>query len=313
MRADAAITNGVEGDMIHLRTLMGNHPQVMPIKRGEAQSSVLKLDFADEPVPHEAFKPFVRDLRFDCGELAIVTYLQALAYGKPLALLPVVVSSRFHQGSIGYNAARGAMKPKDLEGARVGVRTYSQTTGVWVRGILENDYDVDMSRVGWVTFDDSHLAEFHDPANCERAAKGKELDRMLFDGEIAAAIPISLASPLLSDPRIARLIPDHEQAARAWYAQHQALPINHMLVVRRSLVDEKPDVVHELYRLFVKSKKLSAAGGREGLDMTPVGVEATRKGLELIIDYSVQQGLIPRRLSVDEAYAGVLTILGDEA
>jgi 4,5-dihydroxyphthalate decarboxylase len=296
--------------MIRLHTLMGNHPQVMPLKRGELRSDLIEFDFADEPVPHEAFKPFVRELRFDCGELAFVTYLQALAYGKPLALLPVVVSSRFHHGSIGYNATRGPMAPKDLEGRRVAVRTYSQTTGVWVRGILQNDYGVDMDRVGWVTFDESHLAEYRDPPNCQRAAPGQELDRMLFEGEVAAAIPISLASPLLSDPRLARLIPDPESAARAWREKHCAVPINHMLVVKRSLAEERPDVVREIYRLFGESKQLASGATQFGLDMTPFGVEPTRRGLELAIDYAVQQKLIPRRISLEEAYAPGLKALG---
>jgi 4,5-dihydroxyphthalate decarboxylase len=294
--------------MVRLYTLMGNHPQVLPLKKGEVRSDLVELDFADEPVPHEAFKPFVRELRFDCGELAIVTFLQAIAYGKPLALLPVVISSRFHHGSIGYNATRGHMAPKDLEGGRVAVRTYSQTTGVWVRGILQNDYGVDLDRVGWVTFDESHLAEFRDPPNCQPAAPGKQLDQMLFDGEVAAAIPISLASPLLSDPRLARLIPDPEEAARSWYAKHQAIPINHMLVVRQSVVDSRPDAVRELYRLFAESKR-RAPPAPGAIDMTPVGLEATRSGLEIVIDYAVQQKIIPRRISVEEAYAGAVKAL----
>jgi 4,5-dihydroxyphthalate decarboxylase len=296
--------------MVRLHALMGNHAQVMPIKTGRVRSDLIELDFADEPIPHEAFKPFVRDLRFDCGELAIVTYLQALIYGKPLALLPVVVSSRFHHGSIGYNSARGPMQPKDIEGRRVAVRTYSQTTGVWVRGILQNDYDVDMDRVGWVTFDEAHLAEYRDPPNCAPASPGKELDSMLFDGEVAAAIPISLASPLLSDPRLARLIPNPDEAARVWREKHQALPINHMLAVRQSFVDSRPDVVRELYRLFVESKALAPRPAPGAIDMTPVGVEATRRGLDLVIDYAFQQKVIPRRISVDEAYAGARRALG---
>ena len=298
--------------MVRLHTLMGNHPQVLPLQRRETRSDLIELDFADEPVPHEAFKPFVRDLSFDCGELAIVTYLQAIAYKTPLTLLPVVISSRFHHGSIGYNAERWRLRPKDIEGRRVAVRTYSQTTGVWVRGILQNDYDVDMDRVGWVTFDESHLADYRDPPNCQPAAPGKELDRMLFDGEVAAAIPISLASPLLSDPRLAPLISDPDAAARSWYEKHRAIPINHMLVVKTSLVTSAPDAVRELYRVFVDSKTRSppAAGA---LDMTPVGFEATRKGLELVIDYAVQQKLIPARLSVEEAYGEALRVLGSLA
>jgi 4,5-dihydroxyphthalate decarboxylase len=211
---------------------MGDHAHVLPLKRGEIRSDLVEFAFADEPVSHEAFKPFVRDLRFDCGELAIITYLQAIAWGKPLALLPLVVSSRFHHGSIDYDASRARLEPRDLEGRTVGVRTWSQTTGVWVRGLLQNEYGVDLDKVRWLTFDDAHLAEFQDPPNCERAPLDETLDAALFEGRIAAAIPISLASPLLSDPRVARLVPDFERDARAWCLRTGAVPISHMLVVR---------------------------------------------------------------------------------
>ena len=294
--------------MIRLKTLMGAHPNALALKRGAIASDRVQFDFVDEPVPHEAFKPFVRDLAFDCGELAIVTFFQALAYGKALSLLPVVVSSRFHHGSIGYHAAAGLLAPKDLAGRRAAVRTYAQTTGVWVRGILQNDYGVDIDRVTWVTFDEAHLAEYRDPPNCERAAPGKSLERMLFDDEVAAAIPISLASPFLSDPRVARLIPDPEAAAQAWYAAHRAIPINHMLVVRRALTEDRPDAVREIYRLFAAAK--AAAPAPAGLDLTPIGVEATRRGLDLVMDYAVQQRIAPRRFSVDELYADAERILG---
>lgn len=295
--------------MIRLNVLMGNHPHVLPLKRGEIESNLLDLRFANEPIPHEAFKPFVRDLRFDCGELAIVTYLQAIAYGKPLVLLPFVISSRFHWGSIGYVAARGEMRPKDLEGLRVGVRTYSQTTGVWVRGILQSEYGVDLEKVSWLTFDEAHLAEFADPPKCRRARPNETLEDALFGGEIAAAVPISLASPLLSDSRIRRLIPDWETAGPRWHARTRAAPINHMLVVTRALAEERPDAVRELYRLFVAAKTMTPLPSG-AIDMTPYGVEATRKGLEIVIDYAVQQGVLARRISVEEAYEPGLRALG---
>lgn len=291
--------------MVRLRTLLGNHAHLQPLKDGRVRSSKVTLDFAGEPQPHEAFKPFVRDLAFDCGELAIVTYLQAKAYGKPLALLPIVVSSRFHHASICYNSAYGELAPKELEGRSGAVRTYSQTTGVWVRGILKQDYGVDSDTITWMTCDESHLAEHSDPANVMRATAGKQPDALLRDGEVAAAIPISLASKALYTPPYQTLIPDPQAAAQEWYDRHRTVPINHLFVVRKSVLDSDPGAVAELLRMLRESKDVSDAKPDNGIDMVPFGIEENRKSLELVIQFAHEQHLIPRRFEVDELFEDI--------
>ncbi len=296
--------------MQRLFTLMGNHPQAMPIKKGEVTSSSVALDFADAPVPHEEFKPFVRDLKFDVGELAIVTFLQAKTYGKDLMLLPFVVSARFHHGSLGYPVSKGALAPKDLEGRTVGVRTYSQTTGVWVRSILQHQYGVDHRKITFMTFDESHLAEFRDPPNCILPPPGKKLDDMLLAGELDAGIPIALASTLMSDPRLKTIVPDPAQAAKEWYAQNKAPPINHMLVMRKSVAEKNPQAAREVYRMFCAGRDAMPPLKDGEIDMLPYGIEKNRRGLELVIQYAHEQGVIPRKFTVDELFADARAILG---
>lgn len=291
--------------MLSLRTLLGNPAHLRALKDGGVTSPLLRLDFADVAQPHTAFKPFVRDLAFDCGELAIVTFLQAQAYGKLLVLLPVAVSSRFHHGSIFYNADFGALAPGELEGQSVAVRTYSQTTGVWVRGILKQDYGVDHDRVDWVTFDDSHLAEYRDPPNCRPAAPGSEPDALLAAGEVAAAIPISLASRALQDPKYRTLIPDADLAARAWFGRHRTVPVNHYMVVRRSLLEERPDAVRELLRMLAAAKARAGSTPGGPIDMLPFGIEENRRSLEMVIRFAVEQHLISRAVSVDELFEDI--------
>src|SRR3990170_3965580 len=110
----------------------------------------------------------IREGAFDAGELAIVTCLQAKAWGKPFVMLPTPILGRFQHHCIGFNHELGDLNPKDIEGRRVGVRTYAQTTGLWVRGILQHEYGVDLGKVTWLTVDESHLAEYKDPSNCQR-------------------------------------------------------------------------------------------------------------------------------------------------
>jgi 4,5-dihydroxyphthalate decarboxylase len=302
-----AIATAARQDVVKLHTLLQDKPWNMRLKRGELQSSIVQFDFDDIQEASDHFKPMVRALAYDCGELAIVTYLQARAYNKALVLLPFVVSSNFHHQSIVYNAERGELTPVDLAGRSVGVRTYSQTTGVWVRGILKNEYGVDLDQVTWITFDDSHLAEYSDPPNCRRAPQGKRLVDMLLAGEVDAAI---LGSNMPKDPRIKPLVPDAEAAALAWWKKYGITPINHMFVVKQSLCYARPDVVREIYRLLTAGRAASPQAEPGGPNMTPEGVEANRHSLEFVIDYALQQRVTPRRFTVDELFDDTTRVLG---
>ena len=286
-----------------LRTLLASYPNTAALRSGELKSAIVDFDFADVKTANTAFKALVREQEFDLGELAIVTFLQAKAYGKPYVLLPAVVVARGQHHTIFYNPERGHMAPADLNGRRVGVRAYTQTTGAWLRGILEEDYGVDFKRVQWITFEDPHVAEYRDPAWVERAPEGKELLQMLLDGEIDAAI-FGSENPEGLTP----LIPDAKTAAQRWAERHGGIPINHMMVIRESITQSHPDAVREVYRLLRESVRGTEKEGNEGA--LRFGVESVRKSLETIIGYSERQGLIPRRFDVDELFNDVTRSLG---
>jgi 4,5-dihydroxyphthalate decarboxylase len=285
-----------------LKTLLGDHPTTRALRRGELTSPRVAFDFADVPQVASAFKRTVRNLEFDVSELAIVTYLMAKAHGKPYVLLPAVVLGRFQHPFLVYNSARGELRPQDLNRRRVGIRSYSVTTSMWLRGILASDYGVDIDSIRWVTFEEPHVAEFKDPPTVERAPAGKELLKMLLDGEVDAAV---LRDPELPDPRLKRLISDPDRAARDWHAKNRAIQINHMVVVKDSLSKSDPDAVREVYRLLREAKRRAPSPAAGELDMTPFGLEANRRNLEVAIDYVHQQRLIPKRYKVDELFDDV--------
>jgi 4,5-dihydroxyphthalate decarboxylase len=287
---------------LRLKTLLGDHPTTLALKRGEIASRSVALDIADIPQAYVAFKRVVRDLEFDVAELAIVTYLMAKAHGKPYTLLPVVVLSRFQHPFLVYNATRGELRPGDLKGRRVGIRSYSVTTTMWLRGILANDYGLDIDSVRWVTSEEAHVAEFKDPPSVERAPAGRDMLAMLLDGELDAMV---LGDKTLKDPRLKRLIPDPDQAAKDWHARHRAIQINHMVVVKDSVSKSNPDAVREVYRMLREAKRLAPPPAPGELDMTPIGLEANRRNLEVAIDYVHQQRLIPKRYTVDELFDDV--------
>jgi 4,5-dihydroxyphthalate decarboxylase len=288
-----------DGGKLKLHTMLGNYPNTKALKSGEIASDLVDFDFAEVKVANNLFKKVVREAAYDVAELAIVTYLQAKSYGKPYVLLPVVLVGRGQHHTIAYNAERGTLKPSELAGKRVGVRAYTVTTGTWVRGILAQDYGVDLDKVEWITFEDPHVAEYRDPGRIRRAPPGKELVPMLLDGELDAAV----VGDKLPDPRLKHLIPEPEEAARKWAQSHGGVPINHMVVLREDIAKVRPDVAKELFRLLLASKRaVNTTADGSALDPLRFGVEACRPTLEIIIDYCVRQELLPRKIAVDALF-----------
>src|ERR1700748_3574144 len=171
---------------IRLRTLLGGHPGTKALKKGAVKTVLVEFDFVDYSPTNKGFKPMVGEQAFDVSELAIVTYLMAKSFGKPMVLLPDVVVARGQHGYALYNAKRGTLAPSDLNGKRVGIRSFTTTTGAWLRGILANDHGVDLDSVDWITFEDAHVAEFKDTT--KRAGAGKQIVQMLIDGELDAVL-----------------------------------------------------------------------------------------------------------------------------
>jgi 4,5-dihydroxyphthalate decarboxylase len=292
------------GARVKLFTLLGDYPHTRALKSGAVASDLIEFAFADIAPANRGFKPLVREHRFDLSEVAIVTFLQAKAQGTPYALLPLTMMSRGQLHTIAYDPARGPLAPQDLPGRRVGVRAYSQTTGVWLRGMMQDLYGIDPTSIRWVTFEDAHVAGYTDPPWVERAPPGKELVPMLLAGELDAAI----VGDTFPDPRLKPLIPDAEAQNLAFARAHGGVPINHMLVIREEF-SGRADLIGELTRLLRASKeaaKLKPAAA--GLDPLRFGIAPRRRSLETIIDYAARQELIPRRFTVDELFADVMRL-----
>jgi 4,5-dihydroxyphthalate decarboxylase len=237
---------------VTLRTNLADYAMTKALKSGAVTSDIVRFDFCGPKVANQGFKPMVRERAFDAGELAIGTFLQAKVYGKPVTLLPAVVMGRFQHQTALRSTQRPPLGPGDVQGKRVGIRSYTQTTGIWVRGILQHEYGVDLNKVTWVCNDDGHLAEYQDPPHVERTpADAKKVDQMLLDGELDAAI---LGAEIPNEPRVAHLIPNPKEAALAWYRKYNTVPVNHLFCVDKDLADARPDVVAEIFRMLKETK-----------------------------------------------------------
>jgi 4,5-dihydroxyphthalate decarboxylase len=281
---------------MRLRTLLGDHPCTAALKNGSIKSDLIEFEFVDYSPTNKGFKPMVREAAFDVSEMAIVTYLMAKNFHKPMVLLPDVVLARFQHGHAFYNARRGVVTPADLTGKRVGIRSFTTTTGAWLRGILANDYGVDLNAIDWVTFEDAHVAEFIDTSR--RAGAGKQIVQMLLDGELDAILGEKVEHPDLKP-----LFADVKAEEARWFAKHAVRPINHMVVVKQELSDRHPDIVREVHRMLSE-----AAHGAQ----SHFRASEMRRSLACITGYAAQQGLIARQFAVDELFDDVTRALIEE-
>jgi len=285
-----------------LTAMLGTYPKTAPLKQGTVTSPLFKLEFADVDTAQTAFKDVVRGLKYDVAELAIMTFLQAFDAGKPYRMLPFVMNGGFHHKSI-LCRAEDPLMPSELAGKTVAMRAYTQTTPAWVRGILGDEYGVDIRSVKWVSQEGAHVADFVEPAWVSQMPEKRDLEAMLLAGEVDAIISGGKQS---GHPGVRQLIPNATDAALAWYERSHAVPINHVVVVRENLVDAGRGVVPALYGMLCESRQ---AGGdtppESGPDLQPIGLKALRPALELAIRYAFKQGLISRRFGVDELYGDV--------
>jgi 4,5-dihydroxyphthalate decarboxylase len=270
-----------------LKTLIGDYPVTKQFR-----TRTDRFEFAQyQGSVASAFKRIVRNLEFDVAEMAIMTFLVAKAFDKPYRLLPFVVMARFQHPYLVFNSERTPrLSPEGLAGKKVGVRSYSVTTGAWIRGILAEDHGVDLSRIQWITFEEAHVAEFRDPPNVQRAPAGKDINAMLQAGELDAAI----LGAVPTDPKLKPVIPDPEAAGRRWGEKHGAIQLNHLVGVKNTV---SRATAGEIYEILVKSKE--AAGDPP---MLPHGLEANRRNLEVAIDCAYKQNMIPRRFTVEELF-----------
>ena len=300
-----------------LTIAIGNYGLTKPLKEGSVRVDDLQLEYIQADPIVAAMRRMVRGLEFDICEMAFTTYLCAKACGKPITAIPVFLTRNFHHWAIFHNVNSGITKPKDLEGRTVGVnRGYTVTTGLWARGILQSEYGVDLTKIIWTPTDEEHVAEYKAPANVDYSYRGKPIADLLLSGKIPAAV----GDVRVNSPEIQPLIRDARNAGFAYFQKTGVYPINHGLVVKDSLLKAEPQLAGQLFHAFKAAKKiyLTHLDGAQNLspadeasialkqvvgDPFPFGVKRNRKALETIVQFAVDQQVLPRKFAVEELFA----------
>jgi 4,5-dihydroxyphthalate decarboxylase len=301
-----------------LKTVTRTQGATQALKDGTVTPRTFEPDFIEVDPLIRAFRAMVRELAYDVCEMAMTTYLCARAHGKRMTAVPVFLVRAFHHGAIRVNRNAGIRSPKDLEGRRVGVnRGYTVTTGVWARGVLAEEYGVDLSKITWVLSGDEHVAEYRPPANVVPIEAGKDMAEMLASGELAAAIGVEVDSPAVG-PLIGNPLEGGLRALR----ERGHYPINHTVVIRDALLEERPELAADVFEAFAEAKRLYVERLKGGEidkpskadevhlkvaeiigDPLPYGIEPNRKALEDLIGHAVSQGIITEKVAVEELFA----------
>lgn len=289
------------------------------IKNGTVTPRHFGLSFEDVPVLIQAFRRMVRSLEFDVSEMAFSTYLCARAHGVPVTALPVFLVRGFHHAAIVRAAASAITDPRELEGRRVGVnRGYTVTTGVWARGILADQYGVDLEKVIWVRSGDEHVAQYQPPSNVVPLEPGGDMAGLVAAGELAAGIGITAEGRA----DLAPLIPDPQEAGYAALRDRGFYPINHLVVVRDDMLARYPDLAADLFFAYAEAKNQYVARMRAGIaspdandlmygrvmqltgtDPLPFGIAPNTLMIEQLMEYAVSQHILDKPFAVDEVFA----------
>jgi 4,5-dihydroxyphthalate decarboxylase len=311
---------------ITLRAVTRTSGSTAAVKDGTVTPGRYALEFEEVPVLVQAFRRMVRSVEFDVTEMAVTTYLCAKAAGKPFTALPLFLVRGFHHGAIVRPAAADTLRPKDLEGATVGVnRGYTVTTGVWARGILRDEYGVNTDRVTWAPTGDEHVTEYRAPPNVLPPSSA-DLGELVAAGELTAGVGITA-----DRPGLAPLIADPEKAGFAALRDRGLYPINHLAVVKDELLAAHPDLAADVFWAYTEAKRRYIDRLRSGAitnptptdlmhkrvmeitgkDPLPYGIGPNRAMLSLLMGHAVSQHILPRPVPLETLFArGTLDLVG---
>lgn len=315
-----------------LKIAIADFPHTAQIKDGRIPIEGVAAEFVNVVPQIAAFRRMVRDVEFDVCELAATTYIVARAYGRPFKALPIFVMRAFHHAGLLVRPDAGIRTPKDLEGRKVGVRAYTVTTGVWTRGIFIDEYGMDNDKVTWVVDDEEHVTQFKLPPNVVHAPAGRSLVDMMAAGELVAGFAGNAGvgragaptagwdAKKLPEANYPDLFPNAAELEADWYRRTGIYPMHGAIVVKDEILREHPWVARSLADAFDRAKAEWLSDLRSGKadspadkryrgltklvgdDPLPHGIAVNKASIEALESMAYKQGLIPRRMSIDELF-----------
>jgi len=309
------------------------YDRMQPLYTGEVSPAGIDLNFIPIEEPRPIFDRMSGGQEFDVAEYSSSEFVQRFANKQcPFVAIPVFPSRAFRHGFIAINKKSGIAKPKDLEGKRVGVPLYTMTAAIFIRGLLQHEFDVDFEKIHWVQGAVNHAGAHGNPTvlpllkpvPIEVDPSGRSLSDLIEARVVDATLGTSLPEAIRTNPDIGRLFPNYVEMERDYYKRTGIYPIMHLVAIKKDIYERYPFVASSLYDAFVESKKIALKHmfNLRALrymtpflmrdideiheifngDPWPYGVEKNRKTLEALVTYLVDQHLIAAPVKVDDLF-----------
>ncbi|MFM9885125.1 MAG: ABC transporter substrate-binding protein [Burkholderiales bacterium] len=314
----------------------GLYDRMLPLYTGEVKADDIDLKFVAIDNPRIIFDRMAGEQAFDACEMSTSEYMARVSAGKsPFVAIPVFPSRVFRHSFITINKRSGIKTPQDLAGKRIGVPLYTMTAAVWIRGHLQHDYGVDLSKVTWVQgaieTGGAHGAPtvlpLLKPVRIEANTSGKSLNELLDEGSIDAVLGTAIPDSIKTNPDIVRLFPNFREIERDYYRRTRIFPIMHSVVIRRDVYEKNPFVAKSLFNVLNASKNAALVHMKYlgalrymlpwltsdideiddvfGGDPWPYGLEANRPTLEALVQYLADQHIIAKPMPIESLFLSV--------
>lgn len=308
---------------LKLSLACGPYDLLYPLIEGTAAAPGIDFNVLTMASP-ERHRRMLRYQEFDVCELSLVGYLVARETAQPYIAIPAFPHRRFRHSYAVKRMHCGIESPADLNDKRVGLDTLQNSAGLWMRGILQDHYGVDLKSIEWWCQEEEDVAM--QPAawmKIRRVPKEKNVDQMLLNGELEAAIyPETLPSIRSGAPQVGLLFPDPKRAEIEYYRKSEIFPIMHTVVIKNTILERHPWVAVSVlqglqqakelcYRRLQNPRNSALVWVQElmqeqeavfGKDPWPYNLEDNRTALEAVVRYMFDQGMIKRKPKIEELF-----------
>ena len=300
------------------------HGQWDGLRDGRAKAE--GIEFEHVQASPNTYRRMVRALEFDVAEVALTTFVAAKWFGVPITGIPIFSNRDVTMSPITVNVRSGVNAPKDLEGKRVGLRSYTVTNTTQCRALLNYEFGVDTDSIHYSVSEDAHVAQYVNPPNVAQIAPDKTLEGMLTDGELDAGLQLAVEPE--GDIRLLLTEEEADEVGLRYFRRTGVYPIGHVMTIKDDVLREHPWVGQAVFEAFAASKDLyvdslsslanpgrrdlQALRNREllGGDPFPMGMAANRTAMEAMLQMYVDQHIIPEPMDADSLFAPSTLNLG---
>ena len=314
----------------------GLYDRMVPLAMGHVKARGLAVDFIDVQHSREVFDRMGGNLEFDASEFSSAEFITRYSTGdRSLVAIPAFPSKTFRHSFIFVNT-NSVTKPTDLNGKKIGVPLYTMTAAVWIRGLLQHEYQVDLSNITWIEGDVEKPGAYGKPSapplvtsktNIVKNITGKSLSEMLTDGDLDAIIGPDVPSSLTHTSHVRRLFPNFKEVEMQYFRKTGVFPIMHLVVLRSDYYQSQRYAAASLYHALVESKNAAIMGLRHtatlkymlpwlpehleeidevfGRDCWKYGLEENRKTIEVLVQYLKEQDMITELIKIEELFVQV--------